>query len=669
MIINKDNWDKISIAYEAALKLTPEQRKAFLQETLNEQEVKKVLALLSAEEKADEFSASTIENIQTKFEESLPLEGFIVGNFKIEKLIGTGGMADVYIGSRNDERFNQKVAIKVLKQHYNQTVLQQFQRERSLLSSLNHNGIAKIFDGGVLSNDQPYFVMEYIEGKHLFEYVEDNQLELKARIALFLEICSTVKYAHQNLIIHRDIKPSNILINQSGQTKLLDFGIAKSLDNKVNHQDVTQTGFSPLTISYASPEQIESHPVTMQSDIFSLGRLLYQLLSGYSPYPDNLTAFEQVHKVKNELIPLASTARKSASTTKVSKSANAEIAAKQELHLPYSKKLLKGDLDSIIKKAMHYDPQERYATVQEFSQDIVNYLKSKPILAKQESFLTLAGKLLKRNPITSFLSFSLLALSAIFTLNTYLTNVEIVKQRDALIQEKERSNQLSDVLFDTLKTSNMNNETFSASSLLANAGENILKLEKFNNLEHAQLLNEIAVLQSNLYDYSGYLVTTKNIIDLQPNFSEDDLALMHIKRAEILNRAKRYAASKNELSRAFKLLSNSKNHNLLARAYNEQAHLEMHNNSYRKAEADIRKALYHFSQHQASRGRMASVKTSLYDILIKQGKIDKANVVLEEVCFETLADKGYQIKDSVLCTNLSDRNKQDSEGVLIKPMN
>lgn len=638
MDINKDNWEKISTVYEKALSLSSEDREAYLLSTLSTKELEQVLKLLSADEAANNFLRHTTQKIHAQHIETLPLIGHTVGNFIIEELIGTGGMADVYIGSRNDERFTQKVAIKVLKQHYNQTVLQQFKRERSLLSSLNHNGIAKIFDGGILSNDQPYFVMEYIEGKHLFEYIDENELNLKDRLNLFLEICATVNYAHQNLIIHRDIKPSNILINQDGQSKLLDFGIAKSLDTTLDDQNVTRTGFNPLTISYASPEQIESNQLTMQTDIFSLGRLLYQLLSGNSPYQENTTAFERVNKIKLEKIPLASN----------SSSENDKASTP-----PYSINTLQGDLDCIIKKAMQYDPTQRYATVQEFSQDIKNYLNNKPIIAKQESFFVLAGKLVKRNPITSFLSLSLFVLTAGFTLNTYLDNIEIIKQRDALIQEKERSTQLSTVLFDTLKLSNTNNETLSTTSLLANASNNILTLEKFSTLERARLLNEIAESQENLSDFNGYLLTTKNLLELNPNFSNEELALIHIKRAEILNRGRRYTRALGELDAAFSLLSNSNNHKLLARAYNEKAHLEMRNNSLSEAESAIKKSLHHYSQYQASRESIASAKSRLSQILLDQGKYKKANELLEEICYELFAGKGYKVKDAAKCTNFN----------------
>ncbi|MBA2339616.1 MAG: serine/threonine protein kinase, partial [Pyrinomonadaceae bacterium] len=220
-----------------------------------------------------------------------------VGTYEIVREIGQGGMGAVYLGERADHLFDKQVAIKIVKRGMDTDfVLRRFARERQVLAALDHPNIAKLLDGGVTEVGLPYFVMEYVEGASINQYCDAHKLTIAERLELFRHICSAVSYAHQNLIVHRDIKPSNILVTEDGTPKLLDFGIAKLLNPPLSAGTIDQTGtfMRLMTPEYASPEQVRGLPITTASDVYSLGVLLYELLTGHRPYRLKSRAPEEI---------------------------------------------------------------------------------------------------------------------------------------------------------------------------------------------------------------------------------------------------------------------------------------------------------------------------------------------------------------------------------------
>jgi serine/threonine protein kinase/tetratricopeptide (TPR) repeat protein len=302
--------------------------------------------------------------------------GSRIGSFKLLELIGVGGMGAIYLAERDDDQYHRRVAIKVIKRGMDTDyVLRRFSTERQILANLNHPNIARLYTGGATDDGLPYFVMEYIEGAPLIEYVDGNRLAVGDRLKLFRKVCAAVQYAHQNLVVHRDLKPTNILVTPDGEPKLLDFGIAKFLDSKM---DTTVTEFRALTPEYASPEQIRGESITTASDIYSLGVLLYELLTGLRPYRiTNRTPHEITRAICEQEPPKPSAVW---STAFRRPQTPAEVGAPN-----ISPKVLRGDLDNIALMALRKKPERRYPSVAAFSEDIQHYLDGRPVTARKDT--------------------------------------------------------------------------------------------------------------------------------------------------------------------------------------------------------------------------------------------------------------------------------------------
>jgi len=279
-----------------------------------------------------------------------------IGKFVIEKPIGSGGMGDVYLANRQDDEVQQKVAIKILKNKLNQSAFERFQIEKRVLAHLEHPGIARLIDAGI-EDGLTYYVMEYVQGMAIDEYCQQHKLTVKERLRLFIKVCEVVSYAHANLIIHRDLKPQNILITDKGQVKLLDFGIAKPLQQLPGIEEIpaTMEGFFALTPQYAAPEQFKEGAIGTACDIYALGLLLYELLT--STLAQDFTGLSLVEIEKVITDKILNNASKQITQQHVDAS-QFKLRSTQQL-----KNQLKGDLDSIINHAIKKEPEKRYKSV------------------------------------------------------------------------------------------------------------------------------------------------------------------------------------------------------------------------------------------------------------------------------------------------------------------
>ncbi|MEP7338924.1 MAG: serine/threonine-protein kinase, partial [Acidobacteriota bacterium] len=288
-------WQQIDRLLDEALDLPAEDRAAFLTQACHDDEDlrQQVEQILAGQEGADAIFENSPGSAMAEVfrgQTITALGGQKIGPYQILNEIGRGGMGVVYRAVRADDEYRQEVAIKLVwPGPQNTELLRRFRRERQILANLDHPHIARLLDGGRTEQGWPYLVMEYIEGVPITQYCQQQALPLRDRLALFRDVCSAVQYAHQNLIIHRDLKPGNILVTDVGEAKLpklLDFGIAKLLDPQRHHITAhsTQAGLQLMTPEYASPEQMRAEPITTASDVYSLGVLLYELLTGQSPY-------------------------------------------------------------------------------------------------------------------------------------------------------------------------------------------------------------------------------------------------------------------------------------------------------------------------------------------------------------------------------------------------
>ena len=290
--MNPERWKQVRDVLEAALPLPPAERGAFLAKACsNDQELRdEVESLLRSHEQAGTvFLAKPAADLNVALNQPEPQSNWVgrfIGVYRILEQIGHGGMGEVYSAVRADGQFEKQVAIKLVRSGYDTSeLLQRFLHERQILASLDHPNIARLYDGGTTDDGIPYLVMELIEGTPIDQYCDQKELSINDRLQLFTQVCAAVQYAHQRLVIHRDIKPGNILVTKDGIPKLLDFGIAKILNTS---SAAETTAVRPMTPEYASPEQIRGEPITTATDVYSLGVVLYRLLTGHSPYPADI---------------------------------------------------------------------------------------------------------------------------------------------------------------------------------------------------------------------------------------------------------------------------------------------------------------------------------------------------------------------------------------------
>lgn len=375
--------------------------------------------------------------------ESADLAGRTFGPYTLERPLGRGGMGVVWLARRSDGRYEGKVAIKLLNAALiGNAAERRFRREGEVLARLAHPHIARLFDAGVGPDEQPYLVLEIVEGERIDVYCDSRRLDVDSRLRLFLDVLAAVEHAHANLIVHRDIKPENIFVTRDGDVKLLDFGIAKLLDDDVEAgaAQLTREGGRLLTPEYAAPEQLTGQPVTTATDVYALGVLLYTLLAGRHPLGSSTQAPAQLIRAVVGSPP----ARLSAPGRTDPSLDAATIAARRGLTPERLRQQLRGDLDSIVAKALEKDPRDRYASVAAFADDVRRHLSEQPVRARADSFRYRAVKFVRRNRIPVLLS----SLAVIATLaglaGTIVQAQRATAQRDFALRQLARAAALDD---------------------------------------------------------------------------------------------------------------------------------------------------------------------------------------------------------------------------------
>jgi serine/threonine protein kinase/tetratricopeptide (TPR) repeat protein len=404
-----ERWERLNQMFHAAVALPVEERANFLAHACSgdpglRSEVERLVA---AHERAGRFidEPAIAPAGPWLAGESEPLAaGRRFGPYGVVREIGRGGMGAVYLAERADGQYEQRVALKLIKRGMDtDLVLQRFRAERQILASLDHPNIARLLDGGTTDDGRPYFVMEYIEGQPIDEYADTRRLSIPERLGLFLQVCRAVAYAHQHRVVHRDIKPLNILVTVEGVPKLLDFGIAKVLHPGTDEPTATVTGFRLFTPEYASPEQVEGRHATAASDVYSLGVVLYELLTGRSPYRprsrEPLDVVEAVRTTDPER-PSAAVSRATALAAGIPRRpglASDRAAATGTGSTDRLRRRLRGDLDTIVLTALRKEPARRYPSVLDLADDIQRHSEGLPVRACPDTLRYRAGKFLRRN--------------------------------------------------------------------------------------------------------------------------------------------------------------------------------------------------------------------------------------------------------------------------------
>jgi eukaryotic-like serine/threonine-protein kinase len=382
-----------------------------------------------------------------------------IGAYRLQRLLGAGGMGAVYLADRSDSEFVKQVAIKLVRPGmWTEEVLQRFWTERQVLANLEHQNIARLLDGGATDDGLPYLVMEYVDGAPIDVYADEQRLSVAERLRLFVQVCDAVAFAHRNLIVHRDLKPGNVLVDRRGIPKLLDFGIAKILDPGGSAEvGLTRTGMRPLTPEYASPEQVRGEPVTTAADVYSLGILLYELLTGRRPYEINSRSSTDLEKAICETEPAAPSTivtHGGAKTEQRGENRDAESLARARGTEPGRlRRQLEGDLDNIVLMALRKEPERRYPSVERLADDIHRHLDGLPVAAQKDTWRYRSAKFARRNKLAVGAASSIFALITVFAVAMTLQAGRLARERDRARRETESSRRVAQFLTDLFTVS------------------------------------------------------------------------------------------------------------------------------------------------------------------------------------------------------------------------
>ena len=452
-----ERWDKIKDLLATALEVAPAERATYLDQHCAGDDLlrRDVELLLRREHEADsQFLGETaFAEVAAALlpEEDNPWVGRRVGAYQIVEQIGAGGMGEVYRAFRADDQYRKEVALKVIRAGQDSgSVITRFKNERQILAGLEHPNIARLLDGGTTEGGTPYLVMELIEGQPIGEYCDQHKLSIADRLKLFVQVCAAVQYAHQRLIIHRDIKPGNISVTANGTPKLLDFGIAKVLGSDLQSRgNDTLTVFRVLTPGYASPEQIKGDSMTTASDVYSLGVVLYELLSGRSPYRATARTPQELNSAICEREPdklSVSVARVPLRRDGVVRISVEQAAAARGSSPHKLQKHLSGDLDNIVLMSLRKEPSRRYASAEQFAADIRRHLDYIPVLAHKDTPTYRISKFIGRHKAVVAVSMvAVFAILAGLTIALYEARVARQQAEIARAQRARAERRFSDV--------------------------------------------------------------------------------------------------------------------------------------------------------------------------------------------------------------------------------
>ena len=425
---SSERWEWVNSIFDGAVELAEPERTRFLeQECGDDRDLRaEVDSLLASDAQASQFIEDPPLAIPREMfpDDKNDPAGQELGAYRILREIGRGGLGTVYLAERADESYRKEVAIKLVRRGLDtEDILQRFRHERQILAQLEHPNIARLIDGGTTEDGRPYFVMEYVQGEILTKYCDAKELGTHERLHIFRKVCQAVSYAHQNLVIHRDLKPSNILVTAAGVPKLLDFGIAKVLTADEEAYTPTIPGLRVMTPEYASPEQIKGGRITTSSDVYSLGVVLYELLTGQKPYRLTSRIPGEISRAITDQEPeRPSTAAKERDSRIENRDA---VGSRSPIRDARS---LKGDLDNIVLMALRKEPERRYASVEQFSEDIRRHLEGLPVRAHHDSFRYRARKFVQRNKASVvaalLLMFAIIAGMAATLWQSHLAQVE-----------------------------------------------------------------------------------------------------------------------------------------------------------------------------------------------------------------------------------------------------
>jgi serine/threonine protein kinase len=484
-VLDPDRWHAASPHVERALEMDPHERSAYLAELRGRDPVLAgdVESLLAAHQA---LTAEAFLDRPPSAPGGEAHAGRTLGAYTLVSALGRGGMGTVWLAQRSDGRFERQVAIKLPRAALlERGGEERFRREGLLLGRLAHPNIADLIDAGVTSDGQPYLVLEFVDGEPIDRYADRLRLDLRQRTRLVLDVIAAVAHAHANLIVHRDLKPPNVLVTSTGQVKLLDFGIAKLLDDGLAGAmpALTHEGGSAMTLEFAAPEQVKGEPITTATDVYALGVLLYVLLSGRHPAgPGPWSTADLVKAIVETVPPRMSEAARGGDRTPALRAAAARKSTPDRLVHQ-----LRGDLDTIVAKALKKEPRERYASVTALGEDLDRFLRRQPIAARPDSLAYRAARFVARNRVVVLLSALAAAATVAGAAGTWIQARTARAQRDFAVGQLALADEINDLNRFLLSDAAPSGRPFQVNDLLERA-EGILDKQQRRDARHVELL-------------------------------------------------------------------------------------------------------------------------------------------------------------------------------------
>ena len=501
-----DLWQQVKHHFNKVLDLPPEDWTNYLEKFCEDEELRtEVKSLLQAHQQAEEddpFLEDT--NIAAFFGLESDQGDLRIGPYLVIDEIGRGGMGTVYRATRDDDQYEREVALKIIRPGWdNEAFIRRFLSERQILASMEHPHIARLYDGGLTDDGKPYFAMEYADGLPIDKYCNSNRLTVRERLQLFIKVADAVAYAHSLLVVHRDLKPSNILVTESGDPKLLDFGVAKLLaeESALSAAPITQTNHRLMTPEYAAPEQVRGEAIGMATDVYALGILLYRLLTGLPPYRFQKRTPGEVERVICEERPTRPSA--AAIRNDADENGSQQESRKLRSSPPALSRILKGDLDRIILKALRKEPDGRYSSAEALAEDIERNLDGRPVRARPLTWHYRIRKFVHRNryQVAGAMVFVLLLVGYAATVT--VQSDRIARERDLARSEAAKAEQVSTFLLNLFEANNpneMKGDTLTARQLLARG---VTRAEELGDQPevHAAMLGVLGGVYQKLGDY------------------------------------------------------------------------------------------------------------------------------------------------------------------------
>lgn len=486
--MDKEQWQKVSKVFNELVDLSIEERATALSQLAKiDPDVYQAILPLLEEEASIHPALQTNATHPWSVADDLTLTGTNIGIYRLVELIGSGGMGSVFLAERSVGDFDRTVALKLIKPGgIKEEAIRRFRKERQILANLTHPGIARLYDGGESQEGRLFFTMEFVPGKDMLTFLEEEDANFQQRVQVFLSVARAISYAHAQLVLHLDIKPGNILVDEEGQVKVLDFGIAENVyESGENSPELSLNKSKQYTLAYGSPEQLSGKPTSTRSDVYSLGVLLYQILTNVLPVP-----------------PDTRNPREYKRTVLAAKFAPASTAATFP-HPSITKRKLAGEIDLILAKALAKKEGERYDSVNELVSDLEAHLNQKPISLREQDSLYVASRFFARN--RSWLSILMVGLVGLISLGSYYT-IELQKEKNQAIAESRKNKELLSFvtsIFEEADPFFAQGDTLTVYDLLTQGSQRVDSLLEDEPELHAEMLYTLGNLYHGLGDYDN----------------------------------------------------------------------------------------------------------------------------------------------------------------------